>query len=624
MGPADDVRASRCFGYATRRKFLRLSTGAIALSSFASSGSFSQIERKSHGLSAFDDLGYRFDFQHFTYVNPKAPKGGVMSLVAGGGGATFNSTNAYILKGEPALGMDTTFASLMARAFDEPDAVYVYAAESVSVSIDRCEFRYLLREGISFHDGSQIIADDVAFSFAILKAKGHPNIQSILRDLENVRAIDDRTIILQFASGRARDAPVLAATLPIFSRKYYLNHDFEETTLEAPLGSGPYQVSNLVSGRFIEFERIRNWWGDQLPVMRGQHNFDKVRYEYFRDRDIAFEAFAAKTYLFREEFTSRIWATRYDSLPAVRDEKIRRENLPDGRPSGAQGWMINTRRKKFQDRNLREALNLAFDFEWTNRNILYSSYERTHSYFQNSDLAASGRPSQAEIELLAPFRTALPEAVFGEPVKPPVSNGSGQDRDLLRRAAELLSLAGWLLRDGKRRNANGELLSVELLYFEATTESQHSVFAKNLAFLGINPILSRVDAVQYHRRVNEFDFDLAVGRLIFDPLPGESLRNYFSSEAASRVGSFNYSGISDPAIDALIDAALTAETREAAITACRALDRVLLAGRYWIPQWFKSVHWIAYWDVFGHPKVKPPFARGAPAIWWYDDEKASK
>ena len=342
----------------------------------------------------------------------------------------------------------------MARAFDEPDAVYLLAADELTVSPDGLVFRFRLRPGITFHDGSEITASDVAFSLTTLKSKGHPAYSSVLRDLAEATAEDKRTVQLRFQPTRGLDVPALAAAMPIFSEKYYSTRPFDETSLEAPLGSGPYRVARFEQGRYVEFERVKNWWGENLPVCRGLYNFDTLRDEYYRDREAGFEAFTGRNYLFREEFTSRVWATRYD-FPALRDGRVKREVIPDERPSGAQGWLINTRRDKFKDRRVREALTIAFDFEWTNKNLMYGSYQRTHSVFQNSEMMARGEPSPDEIALLEPFRDRLLPEVFGPAWIPPETDGSGQDRKLLRSAGELLNAAGWTVKDGRRLKRQG-------------------------------------------------------------------------------------------------------------------------------------------------------------------------
>jgi len=610
----------------TRRATLAL--GAAGLVASLSGGVCARDSDESHGMSAFGDLKYPADFKQFDYVEPNAPKGGVFSHVGSTRSfnqnfLTFNSLNTLILKGDGAQGMELTFASLMARAADEPDAMYGLAARAVQVSADGLIYRFSLRTGIRFHDGTPITGHDVAFSLQVIKEKGHPIAQQLLRDFTAAQAPDDATVIVRFAMNRARDVPLFVAALPILSRTYYSTRPFDETTLEPPLGSGPYKVGRFEPGRYIEYERVKDWWGADLPVSRGQNNFDLVRYEYYRDRDVAFEGFTGGSYLFREEFTSRIWATRYD-FPAVRDGRVKQDVIPDDTPSGAQGWFFNTRREKLQDKRVREAFVYAFDFEWTNKTIMYGSYQRTHSVFQNSDMMAAGKPTPDETALLEPFRDRLSDEVFDEPFVAPVSDGSGQDRTLLRKATALLQEAGFLIRNGKRVTPKGERFSVEFLVDEPSFQPHHMSFVKNLGTLGIEASLRIVDPVQYRKREDDFDFDLIIQRFAFSSTPGDSLRSYFSSQAANLKGSQNLAGIADPVIDALIERVIAADTRSGLVTACKALDRVIRSGRYWVPHWYKASHWLAFWDVFGRPGIKPRFARGIPETWWYDREKAAK
>jgi microcin C transport system substrate-binding protein len=610
----------------SRRRFIAASAAALGMSGLRHARADDVIE--SHGLSAFGDLACPPDFRHFAYVNPDAPKGGVFSQIGPArqynqNFLTFNSLNSFILKGDAAQGMELTFATLMARAGDEPDAMYGLAAAKVRRSPDGLTYTFFIRPEARFHDGTRLTAHDVAFSLSILKDKGHPLITQLLRDFLGAEAADEESVTVRFAPKRARDVPLFLAGLPIFSRAYYATKPFDESTLEVPLGSGAYKVGRFEAGRFIEYERAKDWWGVDLPVARGQYNFDVVRYEYYRDRDVGFEGFTAQNYLFREEFTSRTWATRYD-FPAVKSGRVKIDVLPDETPSGAQGWFINTRRPKFADPRVRESLCDAFDFEWTNKTIMYSSYERTVSVFQNSDMMAQGKPSAEELALLEPFRGRVPDEVFGEPYVPPVSDGSGQDRTLLRKASQLLKDAGCMIKDGKRVLPNGERLTIEFLIDEPTFEPHHMPFIKNLATLGIDASLRVVDPVQYRARRDGFDFDITVDRFNFSSTPGDSLRSFFSSRAAAIKGSNNLAGMADPAIDALIEAIIAADTRPALVNACRALDRVIRSGRYWIPHWYKPSHWIAYWDVFGRPSRQPRYFRGIPETWWYDADKAAK
>jgi microcin C transport system substrate-binding protein len=585
---------------------------------------------ESHGVSSFGDLKYPTDFPHFDYVNPDAPKGGLFSTIPSVRAYnqsffTFNSLNAYILKGEGAQGMDMTFAALMGRANDEPDAMYGVVAKSVQISPDKLTYRFTLRGEARFHDGAKITAQDVAFSINTLKEKGHPLILVQLRDLVKAEAVDDATVVVTFAPKRARDVPLFVAGLPIFSRAYYANRAFDESTLDTPLGSGPYKVGRFEVNRFIEFDRVKDWWAADLPINRGSYNFDTVRFEFYRDRDVAFEGFTAKNYLFREEFTSRIWATRYD-FPAAKDGRVKLETLPDETPSGGQGWFINTRREQFKDPRVREALINAFDFEWTNKNVMYGAYARTVSPFQNSDMVAEGDPSPEELKLLEPFRGQVPDEVFGKPYVPPVSDGSGQDRALLRKSQQLLDQAGLPIKDGKRRLPNGDVFTIEFLLDEPSFQPHHATFIKNLALVGIDAAIRMIDAVQYRARVEQFDFDITTNRMNFSPTPGDSLRPYFTSQSAATKGSYNLSGVANAAIDALVEKAIAAGTRQDLNTACRALDRLFRAGRYWIPQWYRTTHPVAYWDQFGHPPKPAKYAQGvgAPDNWWYVADKAAK
>ncbi len=608
----------------SRRNVLALGAGAVAMRwavpARAARGAVEGVDV--HGLSAFDDLKYPAGFAHFDYVNPGAPKGGLFSTIPSSRAfnqnfLTFNSLNSFILKGDGAHGMELTFASLMARAYDEPDAMYGLAARQVRLSADRTVYRFTMRPSARFHDGSLLTAHDVAFSLNVLKEKGHPIIRQQMRDVVSVEARDDATLVVTFAEKRGRDVPLFVASLPIFSRAYYAKQPFEESTLAIPLGCGPYQVERFEVGRFVELERVSDWWGAELPVSRGRFNFDRVRFEYYRDRDAAFVGFTSRNYLYREEFTARVWATRYD-FSAVKEGRVKRETLPDRTASGAQGWFINTRRPQFKDPRVREALVHAFDFEWTNKTIMYGAYARTHSPFQNSDMMAEGPLSDAERALLEPFREKLPAEVFGAPFVPPVSDGSGQDRALLRRASQLLADAGYPIKDRKRRQPNGDVFRIEFLLDEPSFEPHHMPYIKNLGALGIEATLRLVDPVQYRSRVDDFDFDMTVVRFGMSATPGDGLRTYFSSQAAAIKGSQNLAGIADPVLDMLIDRIIAAGSRDELRIACRAFDRVFRAGRYWVPQWYRNNHPIAYWDVFGHPPELPRYLSGVgtPDLWW--------
>lgn len=576
-----------------------------------------------HGLSAFGTLKYPADFKHFEYVNPDAPKGGRISLIGSGGRITFDSFNAFILKGDAAQGLEYLYDSLMVRAFDEPDAVYGLIARAAELSTDKRSVTFYLRPEAKFADGSPVTADDVVFSFDMLKTKGHPAYSISLRDVVRAEALAPDAVRYSFEGELTRDLPVTVAMLPVLSKTYYATRRFDETSLEPPLGSGPYEIKDYKPGTFVLFRRRAGYWGKDLPVNRGRFNFDELKYEYYRDRTAELEALKAGSFDFREEFTSIDWATAYD-IPAVRDGRLQRLTLPDDSPSGAQGFFINTRREKLKDPRVRRAFDLAFDFEWTNKNLFYSLYKRTASFFENSDMKASGPPSAEELALLEPFRDILPKEVFGEPYSPPVSDGSGSDRRLLREAARLLSEAGWEVKDGKRINAKGEVLEIEILIFSPSFERIIGPYVENLRRIGVQAQLRRVDAAQYERRVKAFDFDLTTQRYVMRLIPGNELRNYWSSEAAKTDGSFNLAGIADPVIDALMAKVMAATSRDELVTATRAIDRVLRTGHYWVPHWYKAAHHLAFWNKFSWPAIKPKYDRGVIQTWWHDAEKAAK
>lgn len=579
-----------------------------------------------HGMSTFGDLALPADFTHFPFVEPKAIKGGKISLqiaaVLGNQGFnTFNTLNPFSDKGDGAAGAEALFASLMVGSGDEPDSLYGEAAEAVRMSADRRTFWWRLRPGLTFHDGSPITAEDVAFSFELMSTKGHPRYRLIMNGFERAAAEDARVVRVEFNERAARDLPLFIANLPIFSKAYYTANDFTASTLTPPVGSGGVKVGRFEQGRFIEYERIADWWGTNLPVNVGQSNFNVVRYEYYRDRDVAFEAFKSGEFLFREEFTSRIWATGYD-FPARQDGRVKRDELPDERPSGAQGWFINTRREKFADRRVREALAHCFDFEWTNRNLMFNSFKRTTSFFENSDLKATGLPSPEELALLEPWRGKVPEEVFGIPWEPPAADGTGQDRTRLRDALRLMTEAGFSFQNGVMRDTKGQPFTIEFLDDDGGLERHTGGYIAILKRLGIEATFRIVDAPQYESRINDFDFDMTVRRYSLGLNPGGSEVENWTSRSADVKGSYNLAGIKDPAIDALAEAVKKAKTRAELVVACRAIDRVVRSGRYWVPQWYKASHWIAYWDVFQRPPGKPRFALGAPSTWWIDEAKA--
>lgn len=576
-----------------------------------------------HGISVFGDLKYAEGFTHFDYVNPDAPKGGKLSLIGPTPIDTFDSFNGYILKGDPAQGFALMFDSLMASAADEPDAMYGLVAKTADIAEDRKSVTFALREEARFADGSPLTAEDVCYSFRLLSTEGHERIRITIRDVEACEVLGPHEVRYRFKGERTRDLPLTVAGLPIFSKAYYAKVDFTKSTLEPPLGSGPYKVKGFQPGEYVAYGRREDYWAKDLAVNKGRYNFDEVRFEYFRERTAAFEALKAGKIDLREEYTSRDWATAYD-FPALKDGRVIKVELPDETPSGAQGFFFNLRREKFQDIRVREALVLAFDYEWTNKNLFFGLYDRTASFFELSPLKAQGLPPPDELALLEPFRKTLRPEVFGEAVVPPVSDGSGQDRKLLRKASQLLDEAGWVQDGTVRKNARGETLDIEFLIESPIFERILGPYVKNLKLLGINASIRTVDDAQYQSRTESYDYDVISSRFMAGLTPGDGLRIFFGSESASRPGTYNMSGVASPEIDALIDKVVEAKSRAELDVAGRALDRVLRAEQFWVPNWHKGSHWVAYWDKFGRPDVKPKYDRGIVDTWWYDEAKANR
>lgn len=575
-----------------------------------------------HGLSAFGELKYGPDFAHFEYVNPQAPKGGRMALIGPAAINTFDSFNGYILKGDPVQGYELMFDTLMARNMDEPDAVYGLVAKTADVAPDRKSVTFALRPEAKFADGSALTAEDVCGSFRLLSTKGDERIKITIRDVETCEILDTYTVRYSFKGENVRDLPLVIAQLPVFSKAHYSKVDFAKSGLEPPLGSGPYAINSFREGEYVTYGRRDDYWAKDLPVNRGRYNFDEVRFDYFRERTAGFEALTSGVIDLREEFTSRDWATAY-TFPALADGRVKQTVLPDETPSGAQGFFFNLRRPKFQDIRVRRAFNLAFDFKWTNANLFYGLYDRTESFFELSPLKAVGLPPPEELVLLELLRGELRPEVFGPPEVPRPSDGSGQDRKLLREASQLLDDAGWKADGNLRRNEKGETLQAEFLIESPVFERVLAPYVKNLRLLGIDATIRTVDEAQYQSRREDFNFDLILSRFASGVTPGTDLRVFFGTASANAPGTYNMSGVASPAIDMLIEKVVSADTREELDIAGRALDRVLRAELFWVPNWHKASFWVAHWDRFGRPGKKPKYDRGFIDTWWYDPEKAA-
>ncbi len=595
---------------------------AVVFWAFVSMGSAGAQTIESHGISAFGELKYPPDFPHFDYANPDAPKGGTMSFRGFLASQTFDSLNAFILAGEPAQGLDYIYDQLMVRAFDEPDAVYGLLAEKIVYPEDRSWVIFTLREGARFADGHPVTAEDVAFTIDILKTEGSPLYRTPLADVVGGTVLSEREVRVDFAEGaKTRDLISEVGQLSILPKHYYDEVDFTRSTLEPPLGSGPYVVSDLDQGRNITYCRNPDYWAADLPVNRGRNNFDCYRYEYFADNTAAFEALKAGVYLFHEEFYSAIWATGYD-FAALDKGWVKREVIPDDRSSGAQGFWFNMRKPKFQDRRVREAVGMMFNFEWSNETLFYGLYKRTDSFWENSDMQAEGPLQGEELAVLEPFRDQLPETVFTEEAySPPVSTTRKTDRGLVRRANALLEEAGWIVGDdGKRRNAAGEVLTIEFLDDGPSFERVVLPYVENLKLIGIDAHFNLIDSAEYQERQENFDYDVVVARFSLPLSPSLELKTLFGSQAATTPGTFNLTGLADPVVDALIEEIIAAKSRATLTARVKALDRVLRDRMIWAPNWYKGSHWLAYWDVFGKPRTKPPYDRGVDN-WWFEQEK---
>ena len=604
----------------SRRRFVQ----ASAIAAASSMAPFSPLiapaaaQEATHGLSLFGDLKYGPEFAHFDYAEPNAPKGGVLHLATVD---TFSTLNPFTLKGVSAAGAGLPFESLLEGSADEADSAYGLIAAGVALAPDRRSVRFLLRPEARWHDGTPITARDVAFSFEILTTEGHPAFANQLAGVDRVETAGEHDVTFHFADPDNRKLPLIVGGLSIVSGDYYREHAFGETTMEPPLGSGPYRVAKVDPGRSVTYGRVADYWGAQLPNNAGRFNFDTIVYDYYRDRTVLVEALKAGEYDLHEEFTSKVWATQYD-IAAVEEGWLIKDVLKDNTPSGVQAFFFNTRLPQFQNRRVREAFAYAFDFEWLNKNQFYGIYDRMASYFENSELAARGLPSEAELALLEPHRGAVPDEVFTTEFVPPSTDGSGNNRSNLRAARALLKEAGWVTRDGALVNeATGEPMTVEFLYFEPTFERIYAIFARSLERLGVGVTLRLVDGAQYEERLKTHDFEITTIRFVFSLSPGAELNSYFASSTVDQIGSFNIPGIKDPVVDALVAEVAAATDRDSLIAAASALDRVLLWGHYMVPQWYKGAHHLVYWNKFDRPALKPRYARGIIDTWWFDREK---
>ena len=581
-----------------------------------------------HALTLFKDIKYPPDFAHFDYVNPAAPKGGRVRFGLVG---SFDNLNPYTYKGEAGSAVQND--TLLTSSLDEPSTEYGLVASGVWHPEDRSMVVYRLRPEARFDDGTPMTPDDVIWTMQALR-DANPFYNAYYKNIAKAEQTGEHEVTFTFAQKGNRELPLITGQLPVLPKHWWTAKDangkqrnIQDTSFEVPLGSGAYVSDDVKLGTSIRMKRAASYWGKDLPVNVGQNNFDVIEYIYFRDANVAFEAFKGDQYDWRTETSSKMWATQYD-FPAIKAGKVIKEEIKLEQVKGMQAWALNLRRNKFQDDRVRQALNLAFDFEWANQNLFYGQYTRSRSYFNNSDMEAKGLPSEQELALLNPLKDQLPAEVFTTEYANPLNDTPQNKRKNLRQAAKLLSDAGWVItQDGGRnvlKNAKGEQLTIDFLLDSPLFERIALPYQQSLELLGIGVSIRTVDSAQYERQVQNFDFDVIVGNWPQSLSPGNEQREFWGSDAAKRTGSRNLIGVSNPAIDKLVEALIFAPDRDGLVTACRALDRALIWNHYVVPMWFTDFDRTARWDRFGRPAKLPELSTGFPTIWWWDEERAKK
>lgn len=573
-----------------------------------------------HALTLYGEPPkYPANFQHFDYVNPDAPKGGTLRQAGFGG---FDSLNPFISKGVAADDIGLIYDTLTRHSLDEPFSEYGLLAGKIEKPADNAWVRFHLRPQARFNDGHPVTAEDVKFTFETLMSKGEPMYRAYYADVDRVEIEGPRKVRFVFKHAGNRELPLILGQLPVLPKHWWAERDFSKSNLEIPLGSGPYRVSDVQAGRSIRYERVQDWWGKDLPVNRGFYNFDTMQIDYYRDNTVALEAFKAGQFDYWLETSAKNWATAYE-IAAVANGQLIKEEIDNHNPAGMQGFIFNIRRPLFQDRRVREALGLLFDFEWANRQLFNGAYTRTNSYFDNSELAATGLPDARELKILEPLRDKIPPEVFTEEFHVPVTDGSGIIRDQQRRAYQLLQQAGWRIEGDQMLDATGKPVSFEFLLAQTEFERVLLPFKRNLADLGIDLVIRRVDVSQYINRLRSRDFDMIVGGFGQSNSPGNEQREYWHSSSADNPGSRNFIGLKDPAIDRLVEGLISADSRKSLIAHTRALDRALLWGHYVIPNWHIRTWRVAYWNRLQHPEITPPYDIGLNT-WWMRPQLATE
>jgi microcin C transport system substrate-binding protein len=570
----------------------------------------------SHGFAIHGEPKYGPDSGPPDFVNPAAPKGGTVRYGARG---TFDSLHPFITKSVPAAAIAMVWDTLCWSSRDEASTEYGLIAESIEWPDDRSWAAFTLRPQARWHDGSPITVEDVIFTLDILKSKGAPNYAFYYQDVLKAEKVGDRQVKFTFRGDTNRELPLIVGQLPVLPSQWWATRDFEKVSLESPLGSGPYRVDSFDAGRSIAYRRVPDWWAKDLWMNRGRYNFDVIRYEYYRDVTVQFEAFKAEEIEVRQENIARNWATGYD-IPPVKDGRIVKAEIEHELPTGMQCFVFNTRRELFGDRAVREAIAGMFDFEWSNKNLFYGLYQRNTSYFSNSELASSGLPSPAELKYLAPLKGKVPDEVFTKEFKLPATDGTGNVRDLARASLALLKGAGWEIKDGKMTKG-GKKLAFEMLLNDASFERIALPYKQNLERIGIDMNVRTVDTAQFQRRRDEFDFDMMSDGFGQSLSPGNEQRDFWGSKSAETAGGGNVIGIKDAAIDRLIDQLIAAPDRESLIAVTRALDRVLLWHNFVVPAWHNNKAFVAYWNKFARPAKSARYAPVALDTWWVDPAK---
>lgn len=594
------------------------STPVVASSNPESLANINTI--KSHAIAMHGNAKYPADFSRFDYTSVKAKKGGQLRLYGTG---TFDSLNGFIAKGNPADHLGLLYDTLMVSAADEPFTQYGLLAQTIEYPEDRSWVIFHLHPDARFSDGKPVTANDVEFTFNLLLSQGSPRYKFYYADIDNVTAINTQSVKFTFKNNNNKELPLIAGQLPVLPQHFWKDKNFDEAALTLPLGSGPYTVGSIDAGRNITYLRQKDYWAKDLPVNKGLYNFDKISVDYYRDANVAIEALKANEYDYRWENSSKFWATAYD-IPAIKEQRLVKKEIPHSANSGMQAFVFNTRKSIFKDMELRKAMAYAFDFEWSNQTLFYGAYQRSNSYFSNSELASSELPEGDELALLLPFKDQLPESIFTTPYTLPVTDGSGRNRKGLRAAKKILDAASYSVKDNQLYNRDGEAITFEILLVSPSFERIINPFIKNLSRLGITASIRLVDTSQYINRSRSFDFDMLVQVFAQSESPGNEQNNLWGSEAADIEGSGNLIGIKNPVVDTLIQQLVNAKDRASLVTITRALDRVLLHHHYVIPQWFNDTNRLVYWNKFGIPEVSPAYDRYYTTgihTWWYDAEK---